>query len=117
MTTLALTINGRAYGPIEVRDSLVNQCIPGDLVNVVGIVKTSQLDAPKVSRNFGGGGRGQISESGLHQLYVLGNSMVCIKSVCGAPVASMKVRSLKPAVSITKVSPSKRPTECPLKYG
>eukprot|EP01034_Spumella_vulgaris_P023027 gene23027-29215_t len=44
---------------VEVRDSLVNLCIPGDLISVVGIVKTSQVDAPKVSRwGGGGGGRG-----------------------------------------------------------
>ena len=75
---------------IEVRDSLVNLCIPGDLISVVGVVKATQVDAPKPMRfggggggrggGRGGGGGGGYSESGLHQLYLLVNSMVCIRS-------------------------------------
>ncbi len=30
---------------VEVRDTLVNVCIPGDLVRVVGLIKTSQVSS------------------------------------------------------------------------
>ena len=44
-------------------------------------------------------------------------STVRSSSVCGAPVASTNVFSLKPANSTTSVSPSNLPTEWPLKNG
>lgn len=60
---------------VEVRGDLVNICIPGDVLRVVGVVKAMQNDAPR-----GGGGRGGGKESGLHQLYLVANSLQCVKS-------------------------------------
>mmetsp|Transcript_17029 Transcript_17029/g.23413 ORF Transcript_17029/g.23413 Transcript_17029/m.23413 type:complete len:743 (+) Transcript_17029:535-2763(+) len=78
---------------VEARGSLVNLCIPGDVLTVVGTVQTIQMDVFKARRRgegFGssGGGRGGWGgragavdkESGLHQLYLLANSLVCCKA-------------------------------------
>ncbi len=66
---------------VEIRGGLVNCCIAGDLVRIVGIVKTMQMEIPRSMRWGGGGpgGKNMIRESGLHQLYVLTNSIMCLK--------------------------------------
>lgn len=50
---------------IELRGNLVDCCISGDCIDIVGIVKTFQA-AKSYARN---------TEAGLHQLYVLANSV------------------------------------------
>ena len=57
---------------VEVRHDLINMCIPGDIVKIVGVIKTIQNEAP---RNF----KGNKRESGLHTLYLVANSLVKIK--------------------------------------
>ena len=44
-------------------------------------------------------------------------STVCSRSVCGIPQRSIQASSLKPTESITSVSPSQRPIECPKLVG
>ncbi|KAJ1424664.1 hypothetical protein B484DRAFT_97099, partial [Ochromonadaceae sp. CCMP2298] len=59
---------------VEVRGSLVNTCVAGDVLCVVGVVRALQTDAPK------GAGKGKgYKESGLYTLYVLANSLLCLK--------------------------------------
>lgn len=57
---------------VEVRHDLINMCIPGDIVKIVGVIKTIQNEAP---RSF----KGNRRESGLHTLYLVANSLVKIK--------------------------------------
>ncbi len=66
---------------IELREFLVNTCIVGDVIRIVGIVKAMQLDAPRYSKwgNGSGGKKGAV-ESGISQLYILASSIVCMKS-------------------------------------
>ena len=70
---------------VEVRADLVNLCIPGDVLRVVGVIKAMQSEPPRFNRGGGGGGRGRGgrgamgSESGLHQLYLVANSLQCVK--------------------------------------
>jgi len=59
---------------VEVRHDLINMCIPGDIVKIVGVIKTIQNEAP---RNF----KGNKRESGLHTLYLVANSLVKIKKI------------------------------------
>lgn len=72
---------------MEVRGDLVNQCIPGDILRVVGIVKTVQIEltsaqkfANRGGRGGGRGGSGFRQESALHELYVLVQSMECLQT-------------------------------------
>ena len=62
---------------MELRGSyLLDSCIPGDVVRVVGVLKSLQTEGGGQRRGRGGG----IAESGLHQLYLLANSLtVCSK--------------------------------------
>jgi DNA helicase MCM8 len=55
---------------VEFRGNLVDCCISGDVIDVVGIVKTFQA-AKTFARN---------TEAGLHQLYILANSVAKSKS-------------------------------------
>lgn len=74
---------------MEVRDTLVNQCIPGDVVRIVGIVKTVQIELSKSQRfayrGKGGAGRGFRQESGLHELYILVQSLECLQTAREQP--------------------------------
>lgn len=67
---------------VEIRGNLVNTCIPGDVVRIVGIVKAMQQEASrgmKWSSGKAGSSRG-FHESGLHSFYILASSIICIKS-------------------------------------
>eukprot|EP00595_Chromulina_sp_UTEXLB2642_P003264 CAMPEP_0196763286 /NCGR_PEP_ID=MMETSP1095-20130614/3749_1 /TAXON_ID=96789 ORGANISM="Chromulina nebulosa, Strain UTEXLB2642" /NCGR_SAMPLE_ID=MMETSP1095 /ASSEMBLY_ACC=CAM_ASM_000446 /LENGTH=669 /DNA_ID=CAMNT_0042116115 /DNA_START=287 /DNA_END=2296 /DNA_ORIENTATION=- len=57
---------------IEVQDDLVNCCRVGDIVTVVGIVKTIKTDVTRVSR-------GIVKDAGLHQLFVVAHSLTTNK--------------------------------------
>jgi len=59
---------------VEVRGSLIDRCITGDTLCVVGIVKARVTSAPR----WGGGGK--KNETGLHSLYVVANSLSAIKA-------------------------------------
>ncbi len=50
---------------VELRGDLINKCIPGDIVNVIGIVSTMSVES-KSSYN---------KDSGIHQLYIIANSV------------------------------------------
>lgn len=61
---------------VEARGSLVDVCVSGDLVEIVGTVKAMQTETPRWTARGRGGGR----ESGLHQLYLHANSITRVKS-------------------------------------
>ena len=93
----------------------MNVCIPGDVLRLVGIVKAMQNDAPRGGGRAGGGGRGGggvSAESGLHQLYVVANSLQCVKasgdrgSTVIAPVTSTSATSASTAVHVNAASSS-----------
>ena len=74
------------------RGDLVNVCIPGDVLRLVGIVKATQGDVRGGGggggggggrgggRGRGGGGGGVGAVSGLHQRYLVANSLQCVKA-------------------------------------
>ena len=57
----------------ETRNHLVSRVRVGDLVTIVGFIKTIQVDATKVSK-------GVIKDGGLHELYVVVNSLTKMHS-------------------------------------
>lgn len=57
---------------IEARADLIDKCICGDVVQVVGVVKTMQIEPMR-------GARGNQKESGLHIIYMVANSIVRVK--------------------------------------
>ena len=60
---------------VELIDDLVESCIPGDVVTVVGIVKS-------VNSEYAAGRSGaRAGNSSLFQLYILANSLVNSKQV------------------------------------
>lgn len=61
---------------VELRDVLVNTCVAGDIVRVTGIVRTIQQETFRPKYN----GNKMAKESGIHQLYILATSIVCLKS-------------------------------------
>lgn len=66
---------------VEIRGHLVNTCMPGDIIKVVGVVRTLQVQLDRAARwatkgTSDGTGR---RESGLHELYILANSITCMK--------------------------------------
>lgn len=65
---------------VELRDSLVDVCVAGDLVRLCGVVKTLPQDGIRSGRYGGGGrgGQGMARESGLHHLYLLVTSIECL---------------------------------------
>lgn len=61
---------------------MLDRCIPGDVVEVVGVLKSMQTDVGYVRR--GGGGKGGAgAESGIHQLYILANSLTSLSKQTG----------------------------------
>jgi len=68
---------------IEARDDLIDKCICGDVVQVVGIVKTMQTEPMK-------GSRGNQKESGLHSIYMVANSIIRVKGTKQRPLAGKK---------------------------
>jgi len=60
---------------VEVRSSLVDRCIPGDVVRIVGVVRAMQTEAPRSTH-----GKNKVQkESGIHKLYIMANSLYCVK--------------------------------------
>jgi len=60
---------------VEARGSLIDRCITGDVLCVVGVVKARMTAAPRYG---GGGGGGKKNEAGLHSLYVVANRYTSI---------------------------------------
>ena len=77
---------------VEARGILVNQCTPGDVVQVVGIIKASQCDAP----------RAKDKESALHTLYVLGNTLRIIKGSADGSLAAPSSTSYSSSQAATQ---------------
>ena len=68
------TPSGRAPRTFEVElrgGYLLDRCIPGDVIEVIGVLKSLQTEV-----GYRRGRQGGAVESGLHQLYVLANSLV-----------------------------------------
>jgi DNA helicase MCM8 len=76
---------------IEVRGNLVNKCVPGDVLCIVGIVTTVQKELTKAQkwssfRSGGGGGGNGVGgqrtrqESGLYELFIVAQSIQCLQS-------------------------------------
>lgn len=64
---------------VEARSTLVNRCVPGNIVQVVGLLQSSQLD----------GGRGkQARDSALCSLYLLANTIQVVKGATPISEAS-----------------------------
>lgn len=53
---------------VEVRGDLVNLCQVGDMVKVIGIIKTMQIDIQRQTKEF-------VKDGGLYQLYLVANSL------------------------------------------
>jgi DNA helicase MCM8 len=65
---------------IELRESLVNTCLAGDIVRIVGMVKVMQVEGTRSYQKNSGGKGGRVTmESGINQFYILGNSITCLK--------------------------------------
>ncbi len=63
---------------VELRSSLVNTCIVGDVVKIVGMVKVMQVPTYGAMRY--GGKKGATMESGINQFYILASTITCMKS-------------------------------------
>jgi DNA replicative helicase MCM subunit Mcm2 (Cdc46/Mcm family) len=87
---------------IEIREDLVNySCIAGDIMLIIGVVRSIQDRTPNIQRQpgggggggrwggrggRGGGGGGAKAESGMYALTILANSMTTLGSVPAAKV-------------------------------
>lgn len=68
---------------IELHNNFINTCFVGDTIQIVGLVKSMTLEPPKYFRNTSSmfnNENNSIKESGLHQLYIIAESILCIKS-------------------------------------
>jgi len=64
---------------VELVDDLIDQCIPGDVVTVSGIVRVLNVDAEGRTGGGGGGGGGQAAKS-LFYIYLEANDVRTVRS-------------------------------------